>query len=164
MYICLFTCTNTRAVHLEVVTDLTVPTFLAAFQRFASRKSLPKVMISDNASTYQSAAAELTQLLNSSELTSQLGNRGIEWKFIPKRAPWYGGFWERLIGLTKLSLEKVLGKTNISLDELQTIIAEIEAVLNDRRIISTLHLIGHYINGSYDTQPHAYICNSTLIL
>ena len=63
VYICLFTCANTRAVHLEVVTDLTVPTFVAAFRRFASRKSLPKVMISDNASTYQSAADELTQLL-----------------------------------------------------------------------------------------------------
>ena len=129
VYICLFTCANTRAVHLEVVTDLTVPTFVAAFRRFASRKSLPKVMISDNASTYQSAADELTQLLNSSELTSQLGNRGIEWKFIPKRAPWNGRFWERLIGLTKLFLKKVLGKTNITLDEFQTITAEIEAIL-----------------------------------
>ena len=51
VYICLYTCANTRAVHLEVVTDLTVPTFVAVFRRFASRKSLPKVMISDNAST-----------------------------------------------------------------------------------------------------------------
>ena len=134
VYICLFTCAHTRAVHLEVVTDLTVPTFVAAFRRFASRKSLPKVMISDNASTYQSAAEELSQLLNSPELKSQLGSRGIEWKFIPKRAPWYGGFWERLIGLTKLSLKKVLGKANITLEELQTITTEIEAVLNDRPI------------------------------
>ena len=134
MYICLFTCANTRAVHLEVVTDLTVPTFVAAFRRFTSRKLLLKVMISDNASTYQSAAEELAQLLNSSELKSQLGNRGIEWIFIPKRAPWYGGLWERLIGLTKLSLKKVLGKTNITLEELQTVTAEIEAILNDRPI------------------------------
>ena len=134
VYICLFTCANTRAVHLEIVTDLTVPTFVAAFRRFASRKSLPKVMISDNASTYQSAAEELSQLLNSPELKSQLGSRGIEWKFIPKRALWYGGFWERLIGLTKLSLKKVLGKANITLEELQTITTEIEAVLNDRPI------------------------------
>ena len=89
-------------------------------------------MISDNASTCQSAADELTKLLNSSQLTSELSKRGIEWKFISKRAPWYGGFWERLIALKKLSLKKVLGKTNISLDELQTVTTEIEAVLNDR--------------------------------
>lgn len=132
VYICLFTCANTRAVHLEVVSSLTVPSFIAALRRFASRKSLPQVIISDNASTYQSAAEELTRLFRSAELTTSLSKRGIEWKFIPKRAPWYGGFWERLIGLTKLSLKKVLGKTNISLEELQTILTEIEAVLNDR--------------------------------
>jgi hypothetical protein len=62
VYICLFTCANTRSVHLEVVTNLTVPTFMSAFRRFASRKSLPKIMESDNASTYQSAAEELTLL------------------------------------------------------------------------------------------------------
>ena len=56
VYICLFTCASTRAVHPKVVTDLSVPTFIEAFRRFTSRKSLPKIMISDNASTYQSAA------------------------------------------------------------------------------------------------------------
>ena len=58
--------------------------------------------------------------------------QGTSWRFIPKRAPWYGGFWERLIGLTKSTLKKVLGRTFISLISLQTIIVEIEAVLNDR--------------------------------
>ena len=132
VYICLFTCANTRAVHLEVVNDLTVPTFIEAFRRFASRKSLPRIMISDNASTYQSAAEELLKLLKSPVLQSHLSQRTVEWKFIPKRVPWYGGFWERLIGLTKLALKKVLGRANIRLSELQTIVTEIEAILNDR--------------------------------
>ncbi len=132
VYICLFTCANTRAVHLEVVPNLTVPTFMSAFRRFASRKSLPRIMVSDNASTYQSAAEELTLLFNSTELETNLSQRGIQWKFIPKRAPWYGGFWERLVGLTKNSLKKVLGKANVSLEELQTISTETEAILNDR--------------------------------
>jgi transposase InsO family protein len=132
VYICLFTCASTRALHLEVVTDLSVPTFMNAFRRFASRKSLPQVMVSDNASTYQSAAEELSLLFSSTDLQTHLNNRGIEWKFIPKRAPWYGGFWERLIGLTKQSLKKVLGKANINIKELQTVVTEIEAALNDR--------------------------------
>ena len=68
VYICLFTCANTRAIHLEVVTDLSMYTFLLAFRRFSSRKSLPKVVISDNGSTYLSAAQELTSLLTSQEL------------------------------------------------------------------------------------------------
>ena len=50
------------------------------------------------------------------------------------RAPWYGGFWERLIGLTKTAIKKVLGRRNISLSTLETIIVEIEAVLNDRSL------------------------------
>ena len=57
---------------------------------------------------------------------------GVEWRFIPKRAPWYGGFWERLIGLTKMSLKKILGRAFVTLPMLQTLIVEIEAVLNDR--------------------------------
>jgi hypothetical protein len=78
VYICLFTCANTRAVHLEVVTNLTVPTFMSAFRRFASRKSLPKIMVSDNASTYQSAAEALTLLFNSAKLETSLSKRGIQ--------------------------------------------------------------------------------------
>ena len=134
VYICLFTCANTRAVHLEVVNDLTVPTFIEAFRRFSSRKSLPRIMISDNASTYQSAAEELLKLLKSPILETHLSKHTVQWKFIPKRAPWYGGFWERLIGLTKVALRKVLGRANIRLPELQTIVTEIEAILNDRSL------------------------------
>ena len=137
VYICLFTCANTRALHLEVVTDLSVENFMQAFRRFVIRKSLPQLMISDNASTYQSAAKELEKLFNSTILNEQLSRQGTMWQFIPKRAPWYGGFWERLIGLTKTTLKKVLGRTFISLIKLQTIVVEIEAILNDRPLTYT---------------------------
>ena len=109
-----------------------VPTFLLAFRRFAARRSLPQVMMSDNATTYTSAAEELTELLSSEEIKPELGRKGIEWKFIPKRAPWFGGYWERLIGLTKASIKKTLGRAHITLPTLQTIVTEVEAVLNDR--------------------------------
>ena len=59
VYVCLFTCAVSRALHLEIVTDLSVETFLQAFRRFSSCKSLPKILISDNASTYMAAAEEL---------------------------------------------------------------------------------------------------------
>ena len=132
VHICLFTCATSRAVHLEVVTDLSVPTFLLAFRRFAARRSLPQVMMSDNATTYTSAAEELTELPSSEEIRTALGRKGIEWKFIPKKAPWFGGYWERLIGLTKASIKKTLGRAHIILLTLQTIVTEVEAVLNDR--------------------------------
>ena len=111
-YICLFTCAVTRAIHLEVVTDLTESSFLQAFRRFSSRKSLPVVMISDNASTYLASAETLQELFQSPSLKEVFGRQGIDWKFIPKRAPWYGGFWERLIGLTKKAVRKTLGRAS----------------------------------------------------
>ena len=89
-------------------------------------------MISDNGSTYSSAAEELHSLMQLPEVKEELGKRGVSWRFIPKRAPWYGGFWERLIGLTKTAIKKVLGRRHVPLSTLETIIVEIEAILNDR--------------------------------
>jgi len=132
VYLCLFTCAVCRAVHLEIVTDLTAECFLQAFRRFAARRSLPKLLISDNGSTFLAAAEELTRLFSSDEIAESLAYKGVEWKFIPKRAPWFGGFWERLIGLMKSTLKKTLGRTHATIESLQTIIVEIEALMNDR--------------------------------
>jgi len=89
-YICLFTSVVTRAVHLEVVTDLTVGTFLLAFRQFSSHKLLPKMMISDNASIYLGAAEKLLRILNSEALKEALESQNVSWQFIPKCAPWCG--------------------------------------------------------------------------
>ena len=145
-YICLFTCASTRAIHLEIVTDLSTETFLLAFRRFASHRSLPSVMISDNASTYLAAAEELKMLFESDHIKEALGRQGVDWQFIPRRAPWYGGFWERLIGLTKQAIRKTLGRSFISLQQLQTIVVEVESMLNDRPLT--------YVNSDLqDLQP-----------
>ena len=72
VYICFFTCATTKAVHLEIVTDLTAETFLLALRRFASRKSLPQIIVSDNGSTYLLAAEELKELLSSKNLMESL--------------------------------------------------------------------------------------------
>ncbi|XP_006816667.1 uncharacterized protein LOC102806440, partial [Saccoglossus kowalevskii] len=131
-YICLLTCAVTRAIHLELVMDLSTDTFLRAFRRFAARRSLPSKIVSDNGSTYLSAAKEIQKLLESASIQNYFANHRMEWSFIPKRAPWFGGLWERLIGMTKTSLKKVLGHAFVSVDELQTVLTEIEATLNDR--------------------------------
>jgi len=50
----------------------------------------------------------------------------------PNEHPGMGVFWERLIGLTMQAIRKTLGRTYISLQQLQTLVAEIESMLNDR--------------------------------
>ena len=132
VYICLFKCATTRAVHLEVVLDMTVESCMLAFQKFVGRRSLPRTMMSDNASTYLAAADELEQLLNSTSLKQALEGHGVTWQFIPKRAPWHGGFWEQSVGLTKQVLKKTLGRSFVTLQILETIVVEVEATLNDR--------------------------------
>ena len=89
-------------------------------------------MMSGNASTYLLAAEELKEMLSSKELERSIGRCGVTWKFIVKQAPWYGGYWERLIELTKAALKRVLGRVCISPPMLQTLVVEVEATLNDR--------------------------------
>ncbi|XP_060575018.1 uncharacterized protein LOC132732552 [Ruditapes philippinarum] len=139
---CLFTCASTRAVHLELVPDLSEETFIQAFRRFTSRKSLPHIMISDNATTFNAAANTIQQLMRSTAVNDALHSHGTELRFIPKRAPWFGGWWERLIGLTKSTIKKVLGRSFISYESLQTIVTEIEGIMNDRLLTYVTSDIG----------------------
>ena len=48
-YISLFICFTTKAVHLELVKDLSTQSFLAALKRFISTRGKPKTIWSDNA-------------------------------------------------------------------------------------------------------------------
>ncbi|XP_060561037.1 uncharacterized protein LOC132720829 [Ruditapes philippinarum] len=120
------------AVHHEVVTSLSADCFLQAVRRFSSRKSQPKLIVSDNAKTFQTASTYLKAMFESQVVRESLANTGIDWKFIPERAPCYGGWWERLIGLTKQTLKKILGRVMVDLETLQTFVTEIESLLNDR--------------------------------
>ena len=53
VYVCLFTCASTRAIHLELTRGLGVQAFLLAFRRFAIRRGLPATLNSDNAKTFK---------------------------------------------------------------------------------------------------------------
>ncbi|GBN84617.1 hypothetical protein AVEN_189050-1 [Araneus ventricosus] len=134
-YIALFTCAVTRAIHLEVVSSLSTEHFLLAFRRFISRRGICPTVNSDNAMTFKSADIELKRLyMNISEPEAQnyFGKKGIKWQYIVERAAWWGGYWERMVQMTKLALRKILGKALVTSEELQTILAEIEAIINSR--------------------------------
>ena len=134
VYILLMTCGFSRALHLEVVQDMTTGSFLKAFRRYSGHHRLPRLIISDNAATFISVSGYLTNLFKDHQVTKFLAERNIQWKFIPKRAPWYDGFWERLVGMAKSVLNKMAGQNKLTLEELQTAVCEIEAVLNDRKL------------------------------
>lgn len=132
-YICLFVCMSTRALHLEVVSDMTTQSFLAAFRRFVARRGHCAKIWSDNGTTFVGASKELQQLKQlHSSIASNLEVSGTEWHFIPPHAPNFGGLWEAGIKSTKFHLKRVIGESTLTYEELSTLLSQVEACLNSR--------------------------------
>ena len=97
-YIALFVCLSTKAVHIELVTDLSTDCFLAALRRFIGRRGLPSHIFSDNGSTFCSAdrhIQEMYDFLKTDQVKSKTQSfaisNGIKWSFIPPYSPSWGG-------------------------------------------------------------------------
>ena len=119
VYIALFTCTSSRAVHLDFVPSLQVQPFIRCLHRFFGHRGVAVLFISDNGKTFK--ASDLKQFL--------LKN-GVQWKFnLP------GGFFERLVRSTKRCLKKMLGSSKLTYEKLLTVLVEVECVLNSRPLI-----------------------------
>ena len=87
-YICSFSCCVTRALHLELVTDLSAPTFMNCLRRFCVRRGTPWLINSDNAKTFKSTAKFLKKLAKDPDAVDFLQSRRIEWKFNLEVNPW----------------------------------------------------------------------------
>ena len=72
VYVCLFTCAFTQAIHLELTKSLNVEQFLLAFRRFVSHRGLPVTVWSDNAKTFKSTAKELQGIIWSPKIRRYL--------------------------------------------------------------------------------------------
>ncbi|XP_047038037.1 uncharacterized protein LOC124643200 [Helicoverpa zea] len=137
-YIALFICMSTRAVHIEVVSELSTKGFLAAYKRFVARRGRCAELYSDNGTNFVGAARELLVLYNAeksnfnAELAEYLATNGTEWHFIPPHAPNFGGLWEAGIKSTKYHLKRIIGNTTLTYEEMATVLAQVEACLNSR--------------------------------
>ncbi|XP_055928005.1 uncharacterized protein LOC129959207 [Argiope bruennichi] len=134
-YIAIFICFSTKAIHLEVISDLTTEVFLACFKRFITRRSRPSVIWSDNATNFKGAYALLNplfKLCKSNSIQRFSADEGIKWNFIPPAAPNFGGLWEANIKSMKKILVKVTKTKILDFEELCTLVVEIEAILNSR--------------------------------
>lgn len=132
VWICLFTCCVVRAIHLELVPDMTTPSFLRCFKRFVARRGLPSKIVSDNGKTFVAADKEIRAIINHPDVQEYLTGLRVKWVFNLPRAPWWGGVFERLIKSVKRCLRKTLGQAKLSYDELSTALTEVEAVINSR--------------------------------
>lgn len=135
-FVCLFVCFATKAVHLELVSDLTSEAFIAALRRFSSRRGKPAHMHSDNGTNFVGANRELknlAQLVDEANFKDKVSNEfGITWHFIPAHSPHFGGLWEAGVKSTKYHLKRVAGNSVLTFEEFYTFLTQIEALLNSR--------------------------------
>ena len=119
VWLALFVCGTTSAIHLKVVNSLSMHQSILAFQRFVARRGKPYQIVSDNAANFKAAATVLD----------------VRWKFNPPASPWFGGFYERLVMAVKTPLKKVLCRAMLTLVELTTLVILVEAVVNSRPLM-----------------------------
>lgn len=131
VWVCLFTCAVYRAVHLELTISLSTASFLQAFRRFVARRGRPKIIYSDNGTNFVGAANAFSKL-NWTKIVEETSVQRIMWRFNPPTASWWGGFWERLIGVLKSLLRKVLGRASLFYEDLLTLLCDCEAIINTR--------------------------------
>ena len=134
-WIVIFTCATKRAVHLEVVQDQEISTFINAFRRFIALRFLPRTVISDNAGTFLAMARYIENLKESESLQTMFEKMHIAWNFNAPCAPWWSGFWERLVGSVKRSLTKNFGHLKMDYDLFHTAVVEISAAINNRPLV-----------------------------
>ncbi|XP_044733954.1 uncharacterized protein LOC123296518 [Chrysoperla carnea] len=136
-YVCLFICSATSAIHLELVSDYSADAFIAAYKRFTGRRGLCSTLTSDCGTTFVGADAELKRLFTASSSESEnlcrlLANDGTDWHFNPPSASHFGGHFEAGVKSVKYHLKRVVGNLSLTYEEFTTVLSQIEAVLNSR--------------------------------
>lgn len=133
-YICVFVCLAVRAVHIELVTELSTDAFLAALNRFISRRGRPVNLFSDNGRNFVGACNELSKFLRSKsdEISRYAAQIQINFRFSPAYSPHFNGLAEGSVKSIKYHLKRVLGLANLTYEEMTTVLVQIEAILNSR--------------------------------
>lgn len=138
-WIAVFVCLATKAIHLELVTELSAAAFTAALRRFVSRRGKPLHMYSDNGTNFvgcNQQLRELYQFLNQTEtqgnIQKEMCDQQIQWHFSPPSAPHFGGIWEAGVKSTKYHLKRVLADASLTYEEMSTVLCQVEGCLNSR--------------------------------
>nr|XP_033338067.1 uncharacterized protein LOC117226949 [Megalopta genalis] len=137
VFVAVFICFSTKAVHLEVVSDMTTEAFIGALRRFISRRGICKNIYSDNGTNFVGAnnmLSEMHEILRNGEnkIRHFLTEKQISWHFIPALSPNFGGLWEAAVKCFKHHVKRVVGEELFSFEQFNTFVIEVEAILKSR--------------------------------
>ena len=141
-YIGVFVSFTIKAVHLELISDLTSASFIACLRRFIARRGKPHTIWSDHGSNFVGAQGELMELAafldeqqKKGEISDFCSSQMIQWTYIPEWAPHFGGLWESAVKSTKTHLKRILGEAKLTFEEYSTVLCQVEACLNSRPLV-----------------------------
>lgn len=147
-YIAVFVCFVTRAIHLELVSDLTTNAMTADIFRFVARRGQCSRIYSDNDTNFVGSQNELISYFKivsgQRSIQKRVSDNGIQWYFIPPAAPHFGGLWEAAVKSDKTHLIKMTNSALLSFEEIATLLCRIEAVLNNRPLTPTFNCPSDY--------------------
>ena len=153
----IFTCLNTRAVHLEVAVDYSTMEFIQTLRRFFAIRGQPALMLSDNGSQLVGAERELREMIKGwdiKQLKEFNAEKGMKWQFATPAAPHQNGCAESLVKSTKIALKIAIGEQVLTPFELYTCLLEVANLLNQRPI-------GRVPN---DPDDGSYLCPNDILL
>lgn len=135
----LFTCLTTRAVHIEVVEDMTSSSVINAIRRLVAIRGEVREFRSDRGTNFVGAADEMkTNVVNIEDepFKDHLDRHGITWIFNAPHSSHMGGVWERMIGMARRILDSMFlrQQREITHEVLVTLMAEVSAIINSRPI------------------------------
>lgn len=137
----LFSCLTTRAVHIEVVEEMSSSAFINALRRFVAIRGKVKIFRSDRGTNFVGSTDHLkidTVNVENGPLRDFLNKSGTVWIFNPPHSSHMGGVWERIIGISRRILDSMLSTVdgkNLTHDVLVTFMAEVSAIINNRPLV-----------------------------
>lgn len=133
----IFICMITRAVHIDIVTDLTSVAYIACYERFIARRGRCKKLFSDNGTSFKGAEKEMKKAIEhwmDKETLEHIHDRGTDWHFMSPAAPHQGGIYEAAVKSMKFHVKRIVGMKVLPYEQFHTLLLQVEAILNSRPI------------------------------
>lgn len=153
----IFTCMNSRAVHLEMARDASADEFIQVLRRFFAIRGFPSLILSDNGTQMVGAERQLREMIKAwdkDRLREFCADKKTKWKFTTPLAPHQNGCTESLVKTCKRAMKVAIGEQVLTPFELYTFFLECANIVNQRPI-------GRLVN---DPNDGSYLCPNDLLL